>query len=231
MAPENRQLDVFPISVKLRLAAVVAAACALALATYFLTPMVVTISDLAKWREDAKFVLTVIAGGIAVYSAWYASLSFRFNVQKEEEGRQEGTRRESEHLRRDRCRASFERLEALNHVDKVAVRCLIEEINDKKLSKDQVYDYVVQKQDLWRGVVGLLGGLEDLAIAVKSEMVDERILYDSLRFIVVNTSDKLTGYIEVLRDRARSPKLYVEMQELANQWRAGKSLHGGERWQ
>ena len=166
----------FSITLKLQLAGIIAFGCLAALGAYFIGPRLFGVTDMARWREDAKFVLAVIGGGVAIYSAWHAGLSFRAAQQQSEERRREDTRREETRARRERQATSFRMINALNAVDKVTVRRLIDDIKDKHLGKEQVFQKVNEDTTLWQGVVSLLGELEDMAIAARTDYADERVL-------------------------------------------------------
>ena len=227
MAPPR---DVISFTVKLRLAAVIVVACAAAVGVYLAGPKMFGVSDLVAWRENAKFILAVTGGGVALDSAWYASLSYRSAIYLAEERRTDEIARDTQRLKRERQVTSFQIINALNGLDKVNVRRLVEDIKEKHLSKEQVYEEVTANTDLWKGVISILGEFEDLAIAVRMGYADERVLYDSLKYIAAQITDKLAGYIDVLRERRRDRELYVEIIELVRCWRAGRSLVTQSPW-
>ncbi len=221
-------VPVISVTVKVRYAVFLTAVCGLVLTLYFVGPRLFNVVDRVGWREDAKFVLAVVGGGVAFYSAWYAALSYRANADREDERRASEDREAEARRDRERKCTSFDMLAALNQMDKVLIRRLIDDIKEKQLGSQQIYEAIKQDQALWKGVVSVLGELEDIAIAVRTGYADERVLFDSLAFMVKNMVDKLGGYIDMMRDQRRAPLLYIEVQEMARAWSNNRSFATGE---
>lgn len=163
-------------------------------------------------REHVKFVSAVIAGGAAIYGAFYAGASLRFTAKRERQKR------------------SFEILDSMGSIDKVGLRHLLEALDRDGLGDAQIFTTVREDKDLWRSAVTTLGELEDMAIAVRHSYADEGILHDSLSHVAPRILEKTGGYIRKLREERNDNKLYCELERLVSSWRDGKSLQSGKRW-
>jgi len=68
----------------------------------------------------------------------------------------------------------------------------------------------------------ILARLENMAIAIEHEIVEEEICRHLLESRVVNLYTAFEEYIKILRIRRNAPKLYINLQNLAETWGAKK---------
>lgn len=163
-------------------------------------------------REEIKFAATLFGGTAAIYSAYYVGVGLRLKIEREKQ------------------QASFDLLDMLNKPEFVAVRSLLDkEVGDhRKISEDALYEKIMASRDLDAAVTTVLGILEDTAIAIQNDFVDEDILYASMSEIVKKNQTGLRGYIVKLRESSGVPLYFVELDKLAKAWREGKRLSDGK---
>jgi len=70
----------------------------------------------------------------------------------------------------------------------------------------------------------ILARLENMAIAIEHNVVDEEICKHLLESRVVNLYTAFEAYIKILRVRRKAPKLYINLQHLAETWEAKKDV-------
>ncbi len=158
-------------------------------------------------REHLKFGATVMAGAAAIYGAYYAGKSLR------------------ESLLRGKKKNSFEMLQVLNCIDMAKIRHLIEnEISDKNISPNELYEKILAESDLLAAITTLLGLFEDMSIAIQQDYADEYILFLSLEHLVPWSYDGLIHYINECRRKHNNPRVYRELQKLANEWKENRSI-------
>jgi hypothetical protein len=69
-----------------------------------------------------------------------------------------------------------------------------------------------------------LGLLEDIALTIRSNVADEKVLYDSLSFMLHEVYETFQPFIEGLRAaHGGDETLYCEIEKLSKQWNEGRS--------
>lgn len=159
-------------------------------------------------RSEIAFAAATIGGAAALYSAYFASTTLRVHIQ------------------RDKQRQSFAILDTLNEEESVRLRTFIEaeKLHNRALSQEDIYQKIVAKSDLLKAVTHVLGLFEDTSIAIQTGYADEVVLYRSLRFMVTWNFDCLMPYIRQERQMPDGQDLYVELEKLANAWKARTSV-------
>jgi hypothetical protein len=165
------------------------------------------------YRDQIKFGAALLAAGAAIYSAYYVGAALRMQVE------------------RDRQKASFEILGLLNRPEFVAVRCFLEKEVEghDSISAEGLYAKVEADEKLDNAVTMVIGILEDMAVALQHDYVDEDILYMSLVVIVRRNWAGLRGWVEQIRKQRNEPEIGIEMQKLATSWESGRRLSDGRK--
>jgi 4-amino-4-deoxy-L-arabinose transferase-like glycosyltransferase len=157
------------------------------------------------WKSEIEFAAVIVGGAATVYAAYYAAISLRIAIDQNKD------------------RNSFELLKELNHIDSSRIRLQIKnKLPSKSLSAQQIHQKILEDSELLAAVNTMLGFFEDTSIAIVHDHVNERILYDSLLFLVPWTFNTLWPYIE--EERKQDLALYVEIERLSVAWEAKKSL-------
>ncbi|MEM6995781.1 MAG: DUF4760 domain-containing protein, partial [Myxococcota bacterium] len=137
-----------------------------------------------------------------------------------------------EQLRSDKLKRTFEVLHYLEDHDRVDRR--VELLNafwdsDKKEPKIKANELRSLKQKLEHNAHELqiclgktLGSLEDLSLAVRLKYVDEKLVYASMKSIVLKLHAVFYAWIN--ERQQRDPDLYCEFKALAEAWKQGNSL-------
>lgn len=187
------------------------------------------------WRDQLTFAAAVIGGAAAVYTGYYTAATIRENIAesrartaqaKADEARTIANSREKAH--RARVAASFEFLRHANDLgyNKIRTKLLNTISFDGKASAAEIHDKILKNDELREVVFANLGFFEDMAIAIKAEHVDERVLYYAICGTVFSMHTNLGLFIKHEQDD-RGENFYAEFESLANAWRGYKSVVTG----
>lgn len=163
-------------------------------------------------REELEFCAAIIGGAAVVYSGFYAGLSLRTSMDL------------------SRKNTSFSILNALNQEDLTTIRILIEKellVKRDEMSRQEVYDKVVNDANILKAATAILGLYEDSSIAVQEGFADERVLYTALCFQVPWIFNGLKPYIEQEKGLTHTD-LYCETKKLVDKWENKKLLSTGK---
>lgn len=168
---------------------------------------------LNQYREEIKFIATVVACSTAIFSAYYVGAALRMKID------------------RDKQQASFEILSLLNRPEFVEVRSFIEDNveSHEKISENELYTKIRGDKELTNAVTVVLGIFEDASIAIQTEYVDEEVLFLSLNHLVLRTHCGLRGYIEQFRKHTNSTNYYNEFEKLVKAWGDNQRLSDGNK--
>lgn len=162
--------------------------------------------------DELKFAVALVGGAAAIYAGYYVAATLRSSVENAKKQR------------------AFEILQDLNDPELVRLRDLIDrKINTEKVSPDELYRTICDTEDLRHAVRIHLGLIEDMAIAIGEDYVDERLLYLSLMCMVPRLYGQLHDYISRERGRYKSEVLYTEFQRLASAWAKHRSVRTGNK--
>jgi hypothetical protein len=167
----------------------------------------------AAYRDQIKFTAALLAAAAAIYSAYYVGAALRMQVS------------------RDRQKASFEILSLLNRPEFVDVRNFLEKEVEghDSISAEALYTKIENNEKLDNAVTVVIGILEDMAVALQHDYVDEDILHESLVAIVRRNWSGLRGWVEQIRKKRNEPEIAIELQKLAASWDSGRRLSDGRK--
>lgn len=178
-------------------------------ATYLLVP---------QYRNEVAFLAILIGSASGIYSAYYLGAALRIRLDQE------------------KLERSFKILERLNDFEFIKARKQIEKIiqPDGVVPSEEQYKKIISDPDLLISVTALLGVLEDLAIAIARDYVDELVVYRSLCHIVPWNYKHLRSYVEHERKVTSDPRVFCDVEELARIWGDKKLVSTGKtvppRW-
>ena len=162
-------------------------------------------------RGLVAFAAALVGGGATVYAAYYAASTLKINVVRDMQAR------------------SFAVLQTLNEHHPAEVRVFLEkEVIDKNLAAEQLYKKIVEDPKRLSAVSAVLGGYEDISIAIQEGFADEKCLYRSLSFLIPWTFHNLRAYVDEGRRISHNRGLYIEMERLSDSWKAGLFLSTGD---
>jgi hypothetical protein len=161
------------------------------------------------YREELKFLTTLIGGVTILYTAYYAAMTLRINIA------------------RDKQRVSVEICQRFTNISMTELRLFIEN-EIKQIAHLELYNRIRSDIDLLAKVSVILGFFEDMSISIQEEYADELILKKSLNFTSCWIFENLNQYIIDVRKRMNRETLYIEYEKLFNAWKHDKSLLTGK---
>jgi len=154
-------------------------------------------------RDTLEFATAVAGGSAALFGLAY------------------GFHRASIAALRSRRQRSLEIIDQLNRPELVRTSTIlatgIRESGDART-------YIGTDVDRYADSLYLLGILEDIALSIRAEVADERLLHDSLSLIVTGNYDLFASFIQGMRAERKDNTVFAELQALADAWRDGRSL-------
>lgn len=163
----------------------------------------------SRYREELKFLTTLIGGVTILYTAYYAAMTLRINIA------------------RDKQRVSVENCQRFSNISMTELRLFIEN-EIKQIAPLELYNRIRNDNELFAKVTVILAFFEDLSISIQEEYADELILKKSLNYISCWIFENLNQYIIDVRKRMNRETLYIEYEKLFNAWRHDKSLLTGK---
>jgi hypothetical protein len=120
-----------------------------------------------------------------------------------------------------RRRRSLEIIDQLNKQEIVRTRIKLETAIKEAPNS---YWQLTSKDELKADTYFYLGLLEDIALTIRSNVADEKVLYDSLSFMLHEVYKTFQPFIEGLRAaHGGDETLYCEIEKLSKQWNEGRS--------
>ena len=202
--PKKKVGELLRINVSIPLWFVLSAGVLAALVAYFCAP---------AYRDQIRFTAALVAAAAAIYSAYYVGAALRMQVS------------------RDRQKASFEILSLLNRPEFIEVRNFLEKEVEghDTISAEALYAKIEENERLDNAVTVVMGILEDMAVALQHDYVDEDIIHASLTVIVRRNWAGLRGWVEQIRKQRNEPEIAIELQKLATSWESGRRLSDGRK--
>ncbi|BAY10405.1 DUF4760 domain-containing protein [Calothrix sp. NIES-2098] len=156
-------------------------------------------------REILKFIVTTVGVSGGITSAFYVGESFRENIKYKKEDR------------------AMMYISAWTSPQFAEIRKSLRKVRDliKTIPEDNqsgVINQELQKDpDLGEDIVTILNFLEEIAVCVKNDLIDEAIIYDYFQIIVKRVCRVFKIWVEEQRLQ-RGNKLYICLFELNDRW-------------
>ncbi|MEY4916318.1 MAG: hypothetical protein RL616_231 [Verrucomicrobiota bacterium] len=160
-------------------------------------------------RDELSFALAVIGGASAIYLGFYTSRSLVVNVERQKQ------------------QNAFELLRDLYRVDTSSIIILIRKNFGSHVSAKDHCQKIEDDKDLHKSILTVLGVFEDTSLAIQSDVACEKILYNSLGFLVPWIFDNLKPFIEYRRNKDNDKTIWIEIEKLAVSWKEKKSINDG----
>jgi len=193
-----------------------------------LAAVVLATAMFALWknqREVIAFAAAAAVGAGAVGSTYYASATLRQTAALQSEAASlalqaatQAAERERGAAGRQRIAASLRIMERLNDplFARTRRRWRVERARIKSESLDQTIRRLDTDVESRSTVQDMLNMLEEMALAVHNDAVDEKVLRDYSETLVLDTYGVLRGWIE--RRQMETRKGWVQLKKLDEKW-------------
>jgi len=190
--------------------------------------VIIATATFALWksqREVIAFAAAAAVGAGAVGSTYYASATLRQTAALQSEAASlalqaatQAAERERTAAARQRIAASLRIMERLNDplFARTRRRWRIERTKIKSESLDQTIKRLDADVDSRSAVQDMLNVLEEMALAVHNDAVDEKVLREYSETLVLDTYGVLRGWIE--RRQMETRKGWVQLKKLDEKW-------------
>jgi len=222
---EKHNRKIGTLIVKIQVAILICVLAAVLILLYLILP---------RFRTELSFVTAVIGASAVVCSAYYAALAVRMAVKQLETTITIASKEMAGAAELTKKQKSCDLLRDLHTEHMVKLRRFIErELDVEHKGNEELYNDIRadENMDLLIALGTCFGFWEDISIGIQNEAMDEKILYDSLSFILPNHFQKLRFFINGERSFYKDGTIYIEMQKLALAWSQQKSLLTGKPWQ
>ena len=162
---------------------------------YYLTP--------DSCRKTFEFAAATLGGIAALFSLVFAL--FRSEIA----------------IERSRRERSFQLIDQLNDPNYALQR--IKFANKIEDAKD-VLALIMSDAEIEGNTNIILSIFEDVALAIRENIADEKMLYDSIYATVRYYYKHLEPYISHMRKHLNEPKIFINVEELEKSWSKKKSL-------
>ncbi|MFN6537937.1 MAG: DUF4760 domain-containing protein [Nostoc sp. EkiNYC01] len=156
-------------------------------------------------REVLKFIVTTVGVSGGITSAFYVGESFRQNIKSKKQDK------------------AMMYISAWTSPQFAIVRKSLRQIRDliKAIPEDNqsqvINEELNKKPDLGEDIVTVLNFLEEIAVGIDNDLIDEDIIYQYFQIIVQRVCRVFRIWVEEQR-RQRGNKLYSSLFELNNRW-------------
>ena len=182
-------------------------------------------------REALNFAATALTTSIAGVSAFYALQSIKQNAaaqqlfrQQEEKSQQEAREIAEKDRKIDR---TFKYIMRWNDLQYARIKKSVAQIHDEITNG---YSTALQKEDKLKNclednpqkeqdITNILNFLEAMSICIKKEIVNEDLLYEFYRFIVIRYWETFESIVIHRRKKMDNPKIYEGLEFLAKKWK------------
>lgn len=159
-----------------------------------------------KYRESLNFVVTTLATAAGISTAVYALRGIEIGLEDKKIDR------------------TLRYIQIWNDPSYFSARKLAAEVNNdlKKLDAQQSNDYINQlyaNTEKKQEIVNVLNFLEEMSTCIHEGLVYESYLKEFYRYILRNYCETFNLFIETSRKEKKSPKLYIHLTDLCNQWK------------
>ena len=160
---------------------------------------------LPEHRVTLVFIVSIIGGVAAIYSAFYAgeNLKRTYNYNKKTK--------------------TFEMIRQFDQIDFAKMAAFLDtSFNPNDMKQNEIYKKISSDNDLLLAVRSVLNLCEDISIAVQEEYIDEKIAFLSLDQIYRRSVNRFKPFIEGHRLKYGSNEIYIESEKLAHAWLNGR---------
>lgn len=230
---ENDAGTIGKINIKLKIAACIIIGVIVLIALFII---------LEDKRESIKFSAILIAGGAAIYSAFYSGVSLQNRIIYQN-NKLEYQKIQIEHekirIQHEKSQHSHEFIhlflsEKLLRL-RIKLRAFIkedmhnEEGKSIKFEDDELYKLVNNcSEEVILGLTTSLGLFESLSISIQLGYVDEEVANRNLDFIVVSLFEKFKPYVNHVRKTNKDEYIYIEVEKLVTSWKLKKYLYSNK---
>lgn len=160
----------------------------------------------SKYRDTLNFAVTTLATAAGISSAVYALRGIEINLEDKKIDR---TLRYIQ-IWNDPSYFSVRQIAAKIHKD-------LKPLDDTESNEymNQIYADAEKKQE----IVNILNFLEEMSMCVHFGLIDEKSLKEFYRYIVCTYCDTFTLFVHRSRREKQSPRLYIHLTDLCEQWR------------
>ncbi|MEG4917527.1 MULTISPECIES: DUF4760 domain-containing protein [unclassified Microcoleus] len=160
----------------------------------------------SQYRDTLNFAVTTLATAAGISSAVYALRGIEINLEDKKIDR---TLRYIQ-IWNDPSYFSVRQIAAKIHKD-------LKPLDETKSNEymNQIYADAEKKQE----IVNILNFLEEMSMCVHFGLVDEKCLKEFYRYIVCTYCDTFTLFVHRSRRDKQSPRLYIHLTDLCEQWR------------
>lgn len=163
-------------------------------------------------RIELIFVISVIGGIAAIYSAFYAG---------------ENLKRTYEYNKKSKTFEMIQRFDQIEYAEMYAF--LDTDFDIKDMKQNEVYEKIISDSGLFLAVRSVMNLCEDISIAVQGHYIDEKIAFLSLEQVFRMYVNKFKPYIEGHREKYGTNLIYNECEKLAYSWSNNQYLTSGKK--
>lgn len=190
-----------------------------------------SVNDNKAHREALNFAATALTTSIAGVSAFYALQSIKQNTAAQQLFRleQEKAQKEARDIEeKDRkIDRTFKYIMRWNNLEYSRIKKSVAQIHDEitngfstPLEKEnKLKRYLEDNPQKEQDITNILNFLEAMSICIKKEIVDEDLLYEFYRFIVIRYWEIFEPIVINRRKKMNNPKIYEGLEFLAKKWK------------
>lgn len=173
---------------------------------------ILTIIAIKVWGGtlfNLDICLKVIGSGIALTALVYATINVHLLYETNEFNYQLKLKENSSNLISEFSDPEMAKLTTLSH----SLKKDIKDLNTKEIT-----DFLKNNHEKYLAIVTMLNFYEKLAIFIEHKLVDEKLLKDYFRGVVINTYHVMIGYIGNIRKEKENQKVFEKFENLAKSW-------------
>ncbi|BAY80567.1 hypothetical protein NIES267_00240 [Calothrix parasitica NIES-267] len=190
-----------------------------------------SITNNKNHREALSFAATALTTSIAGVSAFYALQSIKQNADAQEIFRleQEKSQKEARDIEeKDRkIDRTFNYIMRWNDLEYARIKKSVAQIHDEITNgfstplekEDKLKKYLEDNPLKEQDITNILNFLEAMSICIKKEIVNEDLLHEFYRFIVIRYWETFESIVIYRRKKMDNPKIYEGLELLAQKWK------------
>jgi hypothetical protein len=162
----------------------------------------------SKSRATLNFAVTTFATVAGVTSAVYALRGIKLNLDDKK------IDRSLTYIQRWNDPAYFQlkntAAEIYHQIQKKSTS-----VERRQFIIEQVYGEPQKKQE----ISNLLNFLEEMSLCIENGLLDEKLMFEYYRYIVITYCNTFQEFIDISREDKRSQKLYIGLTNLRDRWK------------
>ena len=157
-----------------------------------------------QYRDIITFGAAAAGAAITLFGGYYAALAYTTKLDQ------------------DKASHSFRLLEGTNTKEFTDALVYVHGLESDAQSDATKYENLIKNQQTLTSIKLMLNFLEDIAIAIKQDFVDEDVIYLSLGTVIPNAFNRLKFFIDRERERYDDKRVYEELEYLVDSWKPRK---------